>query len=105
MELKIGIIMNKKFPFISIDDFNVNKVKASSLRSLVTFEKYRYSMNKKTLLERYNGFYGIILTEAQALLLVKRICEYNGLVFDREKWCNEYQKWISSGKSYSIHFF
>ena len=97
--------MNKKFPFISIDDFNLIKVKASSLRSLVTFEKYRSSMNKKTLLKRYNDFYGIIITESQALLLVKNICEYNCLIFDREKWLSEYKKWISSGKLYSIRFF
>ncbi len=95
--------MNKKFPFISINDYNLAKVKASSLRSLIT-EK-RYSMNKKTLLDLYNDLYGIIITESQALLLVKRICEYNGLVFDRESWCNKYKRWVSSGKSYSIHFF
>lgn len=96
--------MNKKFPFISITDYNLSKVKASILRSLVT-EKYCYSMNKKTLLERYNDLYGVILTEAQALFLVKNICEYNGLIFDREKWRSEYNKWFSSGKSYSICFF
>lgn len=97
--------MNKKFPFISIDDYNLRKVKSSSLRSLVTYEKYRSSMNKKTLLERYNDLYGVILSEAQALFLVKNICEYNGLIFDREKWQSAYNKWFSSGKSYSIRFF
>lgn len=97
--------MNKKFPFISIDEFNLSKVKASFLRSLIIFEKHRYSMSKKTLLSRYNDLYGVTITEAQALFLIKNICEYNHLTFDREKWVNEYNRWISSGKLYSIRFF
>ncbi len=104
-DCKEVLIMNKQFPLISIDYYNVSKVKASTLRSLVTFEKCRYRMNKKTLLDLYNDLYGIIITESQALFLVKSICEYNGLTFDREKWSNEYKKWVSSGKSYSIRFF
>ncbi len=96
--------MNKKFPFILINDQNVTKVKASSLRSLI-IENNFYCMNKKTLLSRYNDLYGITLTESQSLLLAKNICEYNGLIFDREQWRHAYNKWIALGKSYSIRFF
>lgn len=97
--------MNKQFPFICIDEYNLSKVKASTLRALVISVKNRSYSNKKILLNRYNDLYGIILSERQALFLVQSICEYNGFIFDREKWCNEYKKWISSGKSYSIDFF
>lgn len=98
--------MNEEKPFIDVNEYNCECVKSITLRSLLALnEKYRLSMNKKRLVERYNDLYGKILTESQALFLVESICDYNSFVFDAEKWCSDYHRWIDLGKSFSIHFF
>lgn len=89
-------------PFVSLNEFNLQKVKAVYLKALLSRFTPVSCSSKFSLLLKYNEF-SVYASKEAWLKFISSICEYNGLMFFYDKWSRDFDKWCKN-KDYSICF-
>lgn len=91
----------KNQAFISLNEFNLSKVKKNHLLSfLYPVAGSVSSKSKKDLLKIYNDL-SYILSCSRWLSFLEKVFDDNGLVFIKSQWVKEFNTW-SKSKDYSV---